>query len=231
MNTVINLFGNLKQDVMSFLTTCYTKQEGANIEVKEKHYETYINIEYADDKQVEFENIKAKIVDKFSKYIYGFDNLNLYTCAYSMLKQRKLTLALAESVTAGRLSSEFVGNNDGASEVLIEGIACYSVQSKCARFNLDQNFFALNSPQSIETSKALVNALARQSGADACIAVTGYASNKPTPNNGEEFIAVYYKSQVYTQRVKFEGTRNHIMQQAAKYSFMFLIKIIQALES
>ena len=231
MNTVINMFGHLKQEVEAFLSTCYTKQEGAIVDVKEKHYETYVNMNFADDKQAEFENLKAKIQDKFAKYIYGYDNLNLYTCAYNMLKSRKLTLALAESVTAGRLSSEFVGNNDGASEVLIEGIACYSVQSKCMRFNLSQDFFALNSPQSLETSKALVNALARQSGADACIAVTGYASNKQIENNGEEFIAVYYKSQVYTQRVRFEGTRNHIMQQAAKYSFMFLIKLIQALEN
>ncbi len=231
MNLVINMFGHLKQEVLVFLSSCYTKQEGEDIDVKEKHYETYVTLNFAEDKAEDFNSIKDKLEDKFQKYIYGHDNSNLYTCAYNMLKQRKLTLALAESVTAGRLSSEFVGNNDGASDVLIEGIACYSVQSKCMRFGLSQDFFALHSPQSLETSKALVNALSRQTGADACIAVTGYASNKPSENNGEEFIAVYYKSQVYTQRVRFEGTRNHIMQQAAKYSFMFLIKLIQALEN
>lgn len=231
MNTVINMFGHLKQDVIALLSTCYTKQEGMLVDVKEKHYETYVTLNFSDDKEKEFNTLKNKIEEKFQKYIYGYDNSNLYTCAYNMLKQRKLTLALAESVTAGRLSSEFVGNNDGASSVLIEGIVCYSVQSKCARFGLSQDFFALHSPQSVETSKALANALSRQTNADACIAVTGYASNTTSENNGEEFIAVCYKSQVYTQRVKFEGTRNHIMQQSAKYSFMFLIKLIQALEN
>ena len=214
---------------------------GSNSDLLSGEFSTYLTGRFVEIKLLplsfaeflEFHELgnEFSLEDKFQKYIYGHDNSNLYTCAYNMLKQRKLTLALAESVTAGRLSSEFVGNNDGASDVLIEGIACYSVQSKCMRFGLSQDFFALHSPQSLETSKALVNALSRQTGADACIAVTGYASNKPSENNGEEFIAVYYKSQVYTQRVRFEGTRNHIMQQAAKYSFMFLIKLIQALEN
>ena len=147
-----------------------------------------------------------------------------------MLKEKKLKLALAESVTAGRLSSEFVGNNDGASTVLIEGIVCYSIQSKCARFNIDESFFEKNSPQSIETSKALVTSLFKQSNAEVCIAVTGYASNIASDDNGEAFIAIALDRGIYTQRVKFEGTRNHIMQQIAKYSFMFLIKLIQAFE-
>ncbi len=227
MFQVINMFGLLRQEVEKYVEEKGLYFDGVIIEVKEKHYETYVSVDVSNDKENLFHEIIEGISSTFEKNVYGYNEQNVYTCAFNLLKQRGKKLAIAESVTAGRLCSEFVGNNEGASSVLLEGIVCYSVKSKCARFGIEPSFFEQNSPQSAETSKTLAYGLLRYSGADITIATTGYASStNQDANNGEAFVAIGLNTGTYTQRVRFFGTRNHIMQQIAKFAFAFLIKLL-----
>lgn len=227
MLEVINMFGLLKQSVSNFINSIELSLDGIAIDIKEKHYETYVAIDSSQDKMEEFGKLKQSIFEKFNKNIYGVNEQNIYCCAFDLLKKMNKKLALAESVTAGRLSSEFVANNEGASNILVEGVVCYSIKSKCARFGIEPGFFEINSPQSFETSKALAYSLIRQNEVDVAIAVTGYASSiSKDAENGDAYVAIALKSGIYTQRVHFNGTRNHIMQQIAKFAFMFMIKLL-----
>lgn len=226
MFIVINMFGQIKEEIARFLIERNESYDGMIIDVKERHYETYVSIDTSDEKSETFETLVRDIKGVFSKNIYGTNEHNIYTCAFDLLMKKGKTLAIAESASAGRLCSEFVGNNDGASKVLKEGIVCYTIESKCKRFGIDPEFFDSFSASSIECSKTLAYNLKRYSDADVTIAVTGYASNIPDENNGNTYIALALDSGVYAQRVRFFGSRNHIMQQMSKYAFMFLIKML-----
>lgn len=231
MFVVINMFGMLKSEVQAFLEEQNISYDGLLVDVKEKHYETYVTIEATEEKKDVFEHLQESIMTVFSKNIYGTNEQNIYSCAFELLKEQGKKLAIAESVTAGRLCSEFVANNEGASKILIEGIVCYSVKSKCNIFGIEPEFFQTNSPQSAETSQLLAQNLMRISGADVVIATTGYASNDINDSdNGNAYIAVGLESGIFTQRVRFLGTRNHIMQQISKFAFMFLIKMLKQYE-
>jgi PncC family amidohydrolase len=227
MEVTINLFGNFKQMIQKYLKERKFSLDKVSVTIKEKCYETYVTLNSASEDSSDFEFLKDSIMQDFKKNVYGTNERNIYTSAFRILKEQHKTLALAESATAGRLSSEFVSNNEGASGVLVEGIVCYSIFSKCSRFGIDSNFFETNSPQSAECSKLLACSLAKQDNTDVTIAVTGYASSiSEDKENGDAYIAIALRTGVYTQRVHFSGTRNHIIQQFSKCAFMFMIKIL-----
>ncbi|MDK2893837.1 MAG: nicotinamide-nucleotide amidase, partial [Thermotoga sp.] len=76
------------------------------------------NKEYLDE-------MVKKILDKTGEHLYGVNDEKMEEVVVRLLKDRKKTLAVAESCTGGMLSS-LVVNVPGASEVFIGGVVAYS---------------------------------------------------------------------------------------------------------
>lgn len=76
------------------------------------------NKEYLDE-------MVKKILDKTGEHLYGVNDEKMEEVVVRLLKDRKKTLAVAESCTGGMLSS-LVVNVPGASEVFAGGVVAYS---------------------------------------------------------------------------------------------------------
>lgn len=226
MKIKINMVGLHKQEVKVVLEKYFN--QGARFNIIENYYETDVEIECDESNVQLFDNIVRDVYVNFSKSIYGTNEKNIYSAAFELLKFKGYRLAIAESVTAGRLCSEFVAQNEGASKILVEGIVCYSVESKKRRLGVSEETLEKFSPQSVECSYELASGLIATTNADVVIATTGYASNDPEDeNNGKCFIAVGDKNVIHVFKHAFKGNRNHIMQRISKTAFLHLIKKIK----
>jgi nicotinamide-nucleotide amidase len=132
-----------------------------------------------------------------------------------MLISKKLTIAFAESATAGRLSAEF-SMIDNAGEFLKGGIACYDACLKEDLLQVDHALIETYTPESMEVTRAISLGLARLIPADIRIGITGLTTpggsetrEKPV---GTMFIyATHRGGLAFSQRFSFTGEREEIV--------------------
>jgi len=134
------------------------------------------------------------------------------------LKSLSLTLALAESCTAGLVSSLLAGV-PGASAVLWGSFVCYTKEAKISMLGIDSRELETHGLVSEETACALVFGAIQKSGAGIAASVTGLAGpdgdgSKTTV--GTVWAAVMYKEQTaMAHEFHFTGSRNTIRLHAA----------------
>jgi nicotinamide-nucleotide amidase len=132
-----------------------------------------------------------------------------------MLISKKLTIAFAESATAGRLSAEF-SMIDNAGEFLKGGIACYDACIKEDLLHVDHLLIETYTPESMEVTRAISLGLAQLIPADICVGITGLTTpggsetrEKPV---GTMFIYATRKGEpAFSQRFNFTGEREEIV--------------------
>lgn len=95
----------------------------------------------------------------------------------SLLKKKKLTLAIAESCTGGLLSSA-VTSVSGSSKVFTLGLVTYSNQSKISTLKVPKKIIQKNGAVSVQCCLAMVNSLYKVSKAKVCVSITGIAGPK-----------------------------------------------------
>src|SRR5690606_13960836 len=118
----------------------------------------------------------------------------------TFLSNRNLTVATAESITAGLLSSS-IASIGGASSVLKGGIVTYQEELKTKLLSVNPETLQNYSAESIETTIEMVNGLANLGlNSDIYVAVTGVASAsvtayKVTKPIGQIYVAVLFENQ------------------------------------
>ncbi|MDF2455311.1 MAG: hypothetical protein K0R51_1304 [Cytophagaceae bacterium] len=149
-----------------------------------------------------------------------------------MLKDKNLTLGLAESVTCG-MAAYKLSNVKGISEVLRGSIACYTPEVKIALFGISKRMIEKYTCESMQVTQALVTKLPKLIPADVYVAVTGLAS--PSPNGSESkikpvgtaFICVRYKNKLYKTKHVFKGTPLQIKNKICLELYRFISSILE----
>ena len=149
-------------------------------------------------------NVRAIVGDA----IFGVDDTNMEAAVLQLLRERGLTLAVAESVTGGLVTGRLT-NVPGASDVLVGGLVAYDSEVK---------FNELNVPRgpviSAECASAMAVGIRDRLGADVGIATTGVAG--PTEQEGQPvglvYVAIALPDHVEAQPVRLPGDRHRIRQ-------------------
>jgi len=149
-----------------------------------------------------------------------------------VLKERKLTLAFAESVTAGFLCSAF-GALPGCGDFFKGGIVAYNADVKKDLLGLTQDMFDKYTPESAEVTKAMAQGLRNGIQADCLVAVTGLntpgGSETPEKPVGTTFIHIIIKDKEYAARKCFKGDVATINQQTLQETCLLLTNEIAKL--
>jgi len=145
------------------------------------------------------------------------------------LKERSLTLALAESCTAGLVSALLAGV-PGASEVLWGSFVTYTKEAKVSMLGIDEKIPETFGLVSKETACAMAEGALQKSGALIAASVTGLAGPKGDGSNvkvGTVWTAaamrttavlrtdVSQKGEVTAEEHHFTGARNEVRINAA----------------
>ena len=151
--------------------------------------------------------------------------MNLNKKIVSLLKRKKLKLAIAESCTGGMLSSAITSVN-GASKVFTMGLVTYSNQAKMSILKIPKKIIQKNGAVSIQCCLSMVNNLSKISKSKICISITGIAGpsggtkQKPV---GLVFIGVKNGKKVIVSKNYFRNRKRSSIQQATVKKALNLI--------
>jgi len=134
------------------------------------------------------------------------------------LKSLSITLALAESCTAG-LVSGFLANVPGASAVLWGSFVCYTREAKISMLGLDSAALAAHGLVSRETAVSMAQGALNKSGAGLAAAVTGLAGpggdGSGVPVGTVWVAAAHRGGQTLANEYHLSGSRNVVRIRAA----------------
>ncbi len=142
--------------------------------------------------------------------VFGVDDETMESVVIDLLRERGLTLAIAESLTGGLMGARFTAVA-GASDVFRGGIVSYAS---------DVKFSLLGVPEgpvvSAEAARAMAVGARRVLGADVALATTGVAG--PTEQEGQPvgtvFLGLAMDGASEAQLVQLPGDRQRIRQYA-----------------
>jgi len=145
-----------------------------------------------------------------------------------LLMDKKMTISTAESCTGGMISSSIV-NISGASYVLNEAYVTYSNEAKMRLLGVEKKTLDEFGAVSEETASQMVTGVARITGADCAISVTGIAG----PDGGTEekpvgTVCVGYYLNGYTkiEKYNFAGDRYNVRRSTTKTVLSKMLELI-----
>lgn len=156
------------------------------------------------------EEIKKRLGDT----VYTETDQSLAATVLALLKEKKMTLATAESCTGGMIG-EALTDIPGASEVYLGGAVTYSNALKEKMLGVPKETLETVGAVSPETAKAMAEGIRKETGADIGIAVTGIAG--PDGGTKEKPVGLVYVSaaapdKTWVKELHLSGSRQRIRQ-------------------
>ena len=148
----------------------------------------------------------------------------------SLIKRKKMKLAIAESCTGGKLSSSITSVN-GSSKVFTLGIVTYSNEAKINMLKVPKKIIKKYGAVSVQCCLAMVNNLSKISKSKVCISITGIAGPKGGSKQkpvGLVYIGIRVGKKVIINKCNFKNKgRANIQRQTVNKSLNLLIKLIK----
>ena len=155
--------------------------------------------------------------------------MNLSQKIVSLLKRKKLKLAIAESCTGGMLSSA-ITSVSGSSKIFNLGLVTYSNQAKTSILKVPKQIIKKNGAVSVQCCLAMVNNLSKISKSKVCISITGIAGPKGGSKQkpvGLVYIGIKVGKKVIVNKCNFKNKgRTYIQKQTVKKSLHLLLNLI-----
>lgn len=177
------------------------------------------------------ENVKSAdnaVSGIFEDYLYGYDDdeLNI-VCSY-LLKEKGVSIAIAESLTGGYISNKLT-DLQGASGYFNYGGVVYSDYSKTAILGVDGGIIERDGAVSEACAIEMANQVRKKASSDIGLAVTGLAGPKTPSDNhpvGTVFIALSSAKIKEVRKYLFKGSRLDIKAYTSKMALFWVYKIL-----
>ena len=148
----------------------------------------------------------------------------------SLIKRKKMKLAIAESCTGGMLSST-ITSVSGSSKVFTMGLVTYSNQAKTGILKVPQKIIKNYGAVSVQCCLAMVNNLSKISKSRVCVSITGIAGPKGGSKQkpvGLVYIGIRVGKKVIINKCNFKNKgRAYIQRQTVKKSLNLLFRLIK----
>src|SRR5690606_39385170 len=129
------------------------------------------------------DRLEKEILRRVGSYFYGYDDTNLFVELARTLEEKKLTLAVEESLTGGYFQ-EKVTDIPGASRWFKGGIVSYTNEEKQNVLNVREETLNREGAVSAACAREMAANVKRILDADVGISFTGVAG--PDPSRSEE---------------------------------------------
>ncbi|MAJ85767.1 MAG: damage-inducible protein CinA [Candidatus Pelagibacter sp.] len=144
----------------------------------------------------------------------------------SLLKRKKLKIAIAESCTGGLLSSA-ITSVSGSSKIFTIGLVTYSNQAKTSVLKVAKQIIKKHGAVSVQCCLAMVNNLSKISKAKICVSITGIAGPKGGSKQkpiGLVFIGVKIGKKVIINKSNFKNKGRSFIQKSTVKKALKLIE-------
>ncbi len=172
--------------------------------------------------------IETELRNRIGDVVYATGETDLQTVVVEKLLQKGLSVATAESCTAGGLA-EAITDVSGASDIFRTGIVAYHNETKEQLLGVPHELLETHGAVSPEVARAMAEGIARVAGADIGIGITGIAGptgGSPEKPVGLVYIGVWYKNQVKAFEFRFAGTRAQNRKSAVRNALNLIRKTV-----
>jgi len=171
-------------------------------------------------------NAQIPILERVGEFQYGTDDDSLASKAAELLKEKGLTIAAAESLTAGLFQSE-LAEIAGISSVLVGGMVTYTEQAKISQLGVPEQLIKQYGVVSKECAIAMADKVKERFGTDIGVGLTGAAG--PDVHDGQPVGTVWIALSIGDEEpaaylLKLSGLRNTNRLRAVKSAFHYLIQ-------
>lgn len=153
------------------------------------------------DRQLE-EGVKI-VYESLGPFVITTEDIKKEEVLINLLKEKNEKVSTAESITGGLIASSII-DIPGASDVISEAYVTYSDEVKEKILNVSRETIKEYSVVSEEVLNEMLDGLYEQTGANLCLATTGYA------HTGEVWMGVLYNGKKYTVHLQLNGDRNRV---------------------
>jgi nicotinamide-nucleotide amidase len=134
-----------------------------------------------DDLEARLDAIERRVRDRIGPYVYALGDEGMEQTVGRLLRERGLTLALAESCTGGRIGDR-VTDVPGSSDYFLMGVATYSNEAKQAVAGVLAETLRVHGAVSTRAAEEMAEGVRGAAGADVGLSTTGIAG----PGGGTE---------------------------------------------
>ncbi len=143
------------------------------------------------------------------RYVFGEGDDELSQVIGNLLRERQMTLSVAESCTGGNISN-MITDRSGSSEYFERGIIAYSNAAKVEILQVDEDLIQEKGSVSEEVALEMAKGVRSISGTDIGVSITGILGPKGATSTkpvGLVYIGVASHSNAVVKKFYFGGTR------------------------
>jgi nicotinamide-nucleotide amidase len=162
--------------------------------------------------------------DLFGTTVYSVDGRQLEAIIGDLLREKRLTISVAESCSGGLLASR-ITDVPGSSEYFDRGVVCYSNRAKEEMLGVPAALIAAHGAVSELVASAMAKGIVERSASDIGVAITGIAGpggGTPEKPVGTVAIAVKTPSATQIRTFQFLGGRDMVKFQSAQAAMNML---------
>ncbi len=162
--------------------------------------------------------IEQKIRETLNENIYGIDKVSLEEVVGGLLCDKKKTISVAESCTAGLIGAKLT-NMSGSSNYFMDGMITYSNQSKMEFLKIPGEILVKYGAVSEEVAILMAEGIRKISNTDYGLSTTGIAG--PTGGTAEKPVGLVYigfahENDSFARKFVFGGDRRAIRERTAQ---------------
>jgi nicotinamide-nucleotide amidase len=185
-----------------------------------------------EEAEARIERLAAALRETLPGRIFSEDGRELPHVVVGLLRERGLTLALAESCTGGLLSARLTGV-PGASAVLERAFVTYANRAKVEEIGVPQSVLEQRGAVSEETAAAMAAGVLKTAAVDVGVGITGVAGpdgGTPEKPVGLVYVATCGAAGTRVRRSIFPGGRERVRHQATQVALEMLRRGLLGLE-
>lgn len=164
------------------------------------------------------ERLRKKISARLRDFVFSEDGRELEEVVGKLLREKKESLAVAESSSGGLLGHRLT-NVPGSSDYFLEGVVAYSTEAKISLLAVAPSLLAKHGAVSFKTARAMAQSIRQRAGSDYGLAITGIAGpagGTPQKPVGLVFTALDSPEGTEVRENVFLGSRHQVKYQSAQ---------------
>jgi len=186
------------------------------------------------DRDRAYDEMKKIILSTpLAPHIWQWGNTPLPEFVLECARQKKITIALAESCTGGLTASRLT-DVSGSSQTFLGSMVCYANEVKQKVLGVTSETLEKHGAVSEECAREMALGLKKNLGADLNISFTGIAG--PTGGSVEKPVGtvcfgVSYGDKIFTEKHLFPGDRVRLKQRFSEYGLLLMLKAMEIIYS
>ncbi|MFL5963395.1 MAG: CinA family nicotinamide mononucleotide deamidase-related protein [Gaiellaceae bacterium] len=175
---VMRFYGASESEVAQALAAAGGDGSGVDVTICARDFELHVDLFVQPGAEARAAELEAGLE---SRHLFSREETGTAELVLSLLRERGLRLATAESCTGGLVSARLT-DVPGSSDVFVGGIVAYADGVKIAELGVPEEVLRQHGAVSAETAAAMARGARERLGADVAVSVTGVAG----PGGGTE---------------------------------------------